>query len=278
MATDPVTPAESPPRHLRLGGVPVFVYHGLTSSAETEMPLRERKYWVSMSKFQGHLNEIQAEGYRVTLLRELWNPTDTLNSEKPVVVLTFDDGRTSDYQVAYPLLLEAGVRADFFVNTATISKPGFLNWQHIAEMQRAGMSFQSHGHDHVDLSRLPLHALEWQLGNSKHLLEDRLGCAVDFLAVPYGLLDRRVVEVALQVGYRAVCTSWSWPARPGVRTVNRIAVYRHTTLREFQRLLLGSPVCYAARTARTVFLYLPKHLLLRFWPNRLGVRILEEQT
>ena len=55
---------------------------------------------------------------------------------------TFDDGRATDYEVAFPLLLAAGVRAEFFVNTATIERAGHLTWSQIMEMHRAGMSFQ----------------------------------------------------------------------------------------------------------------------------------------
>ena len=53
--------------------------------------------------------------------------------------------------VGDPLLVEAslglgeaaGARAEFFINTATIGQPGYLTWGQVAEMHRAGMSFQS---------------------------------------------------------------------------------------------------------------------------------------
>jgi peptidoglycan/xylan/chitin deacetylase (PgdA/CDA1 family) len=196
----------------------------------------------------------------------------------PSVVLTFDDGRASDFEVAFPLLLEAGTRAEFFVNTAAIGRPGFLSWRQMAEMQARGMSFQSHGHDHVDLTPLPRRVVEWQLDESKRRLEDRLGSPVEFLAAPYGRLSRRVVEVAGQVGYRAVCTSRSWPARPGARLVDRIAIYRHTTPGEFSRLLGGHAIPYVIRAARATLLFAPKRLLLRRAPGRLGVQTFETST
>lgn len=263
MATGPV--AESLRRALQLAGAPVFVYHGLTELGTAALSWRGRKYWVLAAQFREHLKSIHREGCRVALLHELWNTTAPAKNGKPSVALTFDDGLSSDYSIGFPLLLEAGVRANFFVNTAIIGQPRFLGWRQIAEMQRAGMSFQSHGHDHVNLSRLTLRGLEHQLKVSKLLLEDRLGTPVEFLAAPYGVLNARVIETALQVGYRAVCNSRSWPARPGTRTVSRVAVYSHTPLSDFRKLLTGNLFGYQARAFRAALLYLPKRIALCFW-------------
>lgn len=262
----------------RLSGTPVLLYHGLTVSSAAQTPDRDGKYWVPADHFRSQLSLINEAGYRAALLRELWSPPKAVKQAKPAAVLTFDDGRASDYQIAFPLLQGAGLRAEFFLNTASIGTPGFLSWKEIAEMLRAGMSFQSHSHDHVDLSRLPPRELERQLGNSKRLLEDRLGSAVDFLAVPYGLLSKQVLRVAGQVGYRAVCSSWNWRSRPGTGVVHRVAVYRDTTLRQFRGLLVGDPLYYLARAARAALAYLPKRILLHYRPSQLGVRTLEEQA
>jgi len=261
---------------IRLRGIPVFLYHGLTNVVDAKVPAREKKYWLSAAQFQAHLSQIHREGSQVVLLRGLWNRTAVLNHEKPLAVLTFDDGRASDYQIAYPLLLEADARAEFFVNTATIGEPGFLTWQQVSEMHRMGMSFQSHSHDHIDLSRLPARMVARQLRESKHRLEDRLGYSVDFLAAPYGILNNHIVEVAQEEGYRAVCNSRSWPALPGAPIVNRIAVYRHTMPREFHQLLARRPGPFAKRTARTTLIFLPKYLLLHFRSPQPGMCASEE--
>lgn len=277
MATGQLTSEVAQPS-LYLSGVPVLMYHGLNRPAETEVPARERKYWIPRPQFREQLELIRQGGWRSALLGELWSGSETSDHRAAAVALTFDDGKASDYEIAFPALLEADARADFFVNTSAVGKPGHLSWQQLTEMQKAGMAFQSHGHEHIVLSRLPIRELEGQLRDSKRLLEDRLGCRVDFLAAPYGLLNRRVVSVAQQLGYRAVCTSWSWPARPGATRISRAAVYRDTTLREFHRLLNGDPLLYGARAVRNLLLYVPKQLLLRYRPAQLGVRVLEKQA
>jgi peptidoglycan/xylan/chitin deacetylase (PgdA/CDA1 family) len=261
--------AERGPKRPRfsLRGVPVFVFHGLAESSKLEVPRRERKYWIGAREFQNHLKEICRSDCRVKTLSEFWhgpNPQDVL---KPTVVLTFDDGLASAYEIAYPLLREARLKADFFVNTANLGKAGFLNWSQIFEMQCAGMSFQSHSRDHLYLTRLSTPSLEMQLSDSKHMLEDRLGRLVEFLSAPYGDLNARVVDLAQQVGYRAVCSTRSWPATPGAQKVNRVAICNHNTPADLSRLLTGDLVRYCGREARALLIQVPKFALTAIFPS-----------
>ena len=252
---------------LRLAGTPVLTYHGLASQ-EIEAGRSRSRFWVSRAQFESQLQEICQAGLAVKLLRKL-RPSDGTREEKvPAVVLTFDDGRVSDYEVAYPILARAQMRAEFFLNTANVGKPGFLSWEQIKEMQAAGMSFQSHGHEHVDLRCLSSVELRRQLHDSKRILEDHLQCSVHFLAVPYGCVNSKVLFEARAAGYRAVCTSRFWPARLDADSINRVPIYGHTTLPEFRTLLACSPLFYCKQAIRCALKYLPKRLLMRFCPER----------
>jgi peptidoglycan/xylan/chitin deacetylase (PgdA/CDA1 family) len=255
-------------------GVPIFMYHVLTDPSEPVGSDGGTKYRLPAAVFREHLALIKRHGFQSALVGRLWAQQDATEGH-PAVGLTFDDGDVSNYTLAYPTLVEAGARADFFVNTATVGRPGFLSWLQIAEMQRAGLSFQSHSHDHVVLVGLPAPALQRQLRDSKHLLEDRLGAPVDFLAAPYGLLNRSVVRAAREAGYRAVGTSWNWPARPGAKTMSRIAVYQTTTAVDFSQLLHGRPSILLRRMGRALLAHIPKRVMLRVRPSWLGVQVRE---
>jgi peptidoglycan/xylan/chitin deacetylase (PgdA/CDA1 family) len=262
-------------RSLHLFGVAVLIYHRIADdhdgSSQAESP-----YLVTAAQLREQLTQLRRSGCDVVSLGAVNSAAGELDWTSRAV-LTFDDGRASDYDRALPSLMEAHVQAHFFVNTANIGKSGFLNWSQIAEMQRAGMSFQSHGHEHVDLSRLSPADLAEQLTVSRQMLEDRLGWPVRYVAPPYGLVNRQLIETALQVGYRAVCTSRSWPAKPGGPCINRVCVYDRTSLRDFQRLLAGHPAPYVRRAARAACVFVPKQLMLRFRPQQLGVEVLDEE-
>ena len=252
---------------MRLGplarGARVLMYHGIGAEAPGDA-----RYVVSAERFAAQLEAIRAAGHRVVSLAALRAAEGA--GARPPVVLTFDDGRQSDFTGAYPGLRERGLHGEFFVNPGTVGRPGYVTWPQLREMAAAGLAVQSHAHDHVYLTRLDARALDRQLRDSRHRIEDEVGAPVRYLAAPYGDCSRRVVEAALAVGYHAVCTSSEWPARPGGRTVNRIAIYASTTTSELQRLLAGDWRPYLRRAARAAAVYPVKQALLRVAPGRLG--------
>jgi peptidoglycan/xylan/chitin deacetylase (PgdA/CDA1 family) len=249
---------------LTLPGVPIFNYHGLAETAPQEAALDARPYWISPTEFRTQLAHIREVGFDAVLMDDVKNRSMGPGSKLRAVVLTFDDGLLSDYEIAFPLLVEFGQRAVFFVNTATIGKAGYLEWSQIAEMQRNGMSFQSHSHRHVDLTVLPSMTLDAELTESKQCLEDRLGSRVDFLAAPHGVLDRRVVHRALAIGYRGVCSTRCWPARPGSVIATRITLRRDVQIEEFHGFLTGELWPYARRLSHGV-LHRPWAITSHLW-------------
>jgi len=245
---------------LRLGGARVLVYHGVGEGAGADA-----RYTVTRTQLAAHLEQIRRRGHPILPLAVAWSgPAE--EAVAPAVSLTFDDGGASDYDQVFPFLSEHGVVGEFFVNPGTIGHKRNLTWDQAREMARSGMRFQSHAYDHVYLTTLSAPALRRQVGDSKRRIEDELGCAVEFLAAPYGDLNRRVRQAALAAGYRAVCTSWSWPAQAGAQLVNRVAVYARTTPQELVRLLRGDALPYLRRAGRSALLHPVKRALLRLWP------------
>lgn len=235
---------------LKLPGVPIFNYHGLAEQPSPDIPEAALRFWLSSAKFRSHLACIRDQRFRVTVLDELSDCASSSVPKSHAVVITFDDGLASDYEIAFPLLAEFGMRAVFFVNSTTIGQPGYLSWSQIAEMKSGGMSIQSHSHRHVDLTVLPTSVLDVELAESKRCIEERVGARIDFLAAPHGLLDRRVVRRALAVGYRAVCSTRCWPATPGSSVFTRITLHRDIPIEEFQSFLTRELRPYARRLSR----------------------------
>lgn len=241
----------------RARGFPVFLYHALAPQAPNGLGWRDRKYWMPATLFREHLRAIRTAGAAVVSLEQAWRAA----GDAPAAVLTFDDGRSSDYQAAWPMLAEAGFTASFFLNTAAVGEPGYLDWNQVREMADGGASIQSHGHHHTDLTVLSAETRRAALRHSKELLERRTGRPVDFLAAPYGRVNRSVIEDAFEAGYRAVCTSEPRPAKPGTATIGRIAMYAHTGAAEAARLAAGNRTSYRVRGARAAWVALAKLFL-----------------
>jgi peptidoglycan/xylan/chitin deacetylase (PgdA/CDA1 family) len=243
-------------RRVRVPGTAVLLYHAVGASAD--------RYTVSRAELALHLQRIAAAGAQVVSLADLRAGADEWTFP---VVITFDDGRASDYEEAFPLLAQHGFTAEFFVNPATVGQRGFVTWEQAREMARWGMSIQSHGYEHVYLTREGEDGLVRQVAGSKVRIEEEIGVPVSFLAAPYGDVNARVVEEAVAAGYQAVCTSWPWPARADAWTVSRVSVYGGTPEDVFDRMLAGDPRPYVAQAARAALAYPAKQALLRLHPG-----------
>lgn len=244
-------------------GVPVLNYHGLFSSDAGE---QQNHFSVSQEAFASHLERIKRDAFAVCLLSELCGPPDGFAARYKALAITFDDGRASDYEIAFPLLMQAGFGGDFFINTATVAQNGHLTWAQMKEMNRSGMSFQSHGHEHVDHSRLSRAELKRQLQESKREIEDHLGSEVQFFAPPYGEWNRGVADIARELGYRAICTTAGQLASQGAEVIDRICIARETTPKQISAILARDPVFFATRNLQYRMKRVPKAVALRLFP------------
>ena len=157
--------------------------------------------------------------------------------------LTFDDGAASDYTVAFPILCELKMRATFFVVPTLIETPGHVAWSQLREMVAAGMEVGSHSLTHPFVSGLERAALRHEFGESKRILEDRLGLPVRSASLPRGWESPALRDVLRELGYRAFCTSrvgWWYPGGDGL-AMPRVAVRRGMLVEEFTSIINAEP-------------------------------------
>ena len=152
-------------------------------------------------------------------------------------VLTFDDGFRGVGEHAHPLLRRLGWPYTVFLVSGLIggedvwtrsSNPDrrtfpLLDADEILEMQREGVSFQSHTCNHASLATLEDRHLAAELVDSRVVLQRLLGRPVDLLAYPFGHVDERVAAAAKGAGYRA-----AFSTQPGFnrRDVNPFRIRR----------------------------------------------------
>ena len=191
----------------------------------------ERKYCVAPGQFAAQMRLLQAKGYRACGIDGFvaW-----LGGKRALpqgaFVLTFDDGFLGVYEHALPVLVELGWPATVFLvsqllgqrdvwteaeNRAGKTQP-LLGLQHIEQMARQGFSFHSHTRRHADLLTLDDGRLVDELAGARADLQDLLGCAVPYIAYPYGRYDDRVRNAAIAAGYTAAFTVQPGFNRPGL--------------------------------------------------------------
>jgi peptidoglycan/xylan/chitin deacetylase (PgdA/CDA1 family) len=173
-----------------------------------------------------------------------------LSSLRPprAVVLTFDDGHVSNCESALPILRQYGLKATFFVTAGRIGVGDTMNWSQIRSLHAAGMEIGSHTLTHRPPLTLTDEELRYELTESRRILEDGLGAPVTSISSPTGFFDKRMSQVAREVGYVGLCIG-----RVGLVSdatdpyaLNRVVVKRTMSYKRFKKLLSFDPLTLLA--------------------------------
>ena len=117
--------------------VPIVMYHSVLKDQKMD-----GKYVVSPTEFENDLIYLEEHGYTTIFLQELvdYVYTGAALPEKPVVI-TFDDGYRSSYELLFPLLQAYQMKAvvSIMVYMQDVSADNFLSWDMCREMADSGL-------------------------------------------------------------------------------------------------------------------------------------------
>jgi len=86
------------------------------------------------------------------------------------ISIQFDDGLQTQYTNAFPLLQARGIKATFYVNTATINTASFMTTTQLLTLQNNGHEIDSHGNHHSEIPSLPEAQIRQELQISQQTL------------------------------------------------------------------------------------------------------------
>lgn len=170
----------------------IINFHGV-GNPKRALDAGEDPFWLKLETFRHILDRIAD------------------HPERRNMVLTFDDGNSSDLELALPELLERQLSAEFFILASRLGNPGSLNAGDVRALHFGGMRIGSHGTDHVDLTGLTRQQLAANLADSKTALESICGAPVRSFAIPFGRYNRGVLRAIRNAGYDTALTSDGGP-------------------------------------------------------------------
>lgn len=125
----------------------------------------------------------------------------------PLIIITFDDGRDSDYYYAYPEMAKRGLRATTYVASNLIGTSTalytLLTWEQLKRLNARGWDLQCHSHTHQPLPSLTTEQIHQEMQNvNANFLANDLP-EPQHHAFPYGQFNADVVNVIKQYRHTA---------------------------------------------------------------------------
>jgi peptidoglycan/xylan/chitin deacetylase (PgdA/CDA1 family) len=186
------------------------MYHNIIDSnnSSRRISIRQNKNGIDLNSFRKQMKYLFDNKYKVVSVTEFYqkilkNEVD----EKNTVVLTFDDGYTSFVDKVYPVLREYCFNATIFTIVNKIGRENYLRWEDLRYLRTEGIDIQSHTMSHRPLEILNDKEIRGELELSKKGLESELKARIDFVSVPQGSFNSKIVKIAREVGYLACLTS-----------------------------------------------------------------------
>jgi peptidoglycan/xylan/chitin deacetylase (PgdA/CDA1 family) len=202
------------------GSIIVLMYHVITEGEPSNL------YERSATEFDKDLKYLISKNIKVISFDELIRIKES--GKMPSghsAVICFDDGDKSGYNLALPLLRKYMMKATFFLWVERIGQINYMSGAEISTMSRYMLdggtrlfNFDSHSFTHPylkskrnDFSSFEEYEafLDFELGESKRVIENLTGVDVKTLALPFGdgAGDPDIIEAAVRNGYTMIRSS-----------------------------------------------------------------------
>ncbi len=190
--------------------LPILVYHHIAEVSSNDLG-RKETLAISPQTFEKQMEYILKENYHPITFKELFDYFyQGKNLPQKPVIITFDDGWLSQYKNAFPVLKRYNFKAVFFLVTNYIGGKSFMDWEQIRELARNGMEIGSHSVSHPNLTKISEKAMEYEINQSKIILERKLNVKIKTFAYPYGDYNSKVINTLRKIQYlggRTIVTS-----------------------------------------------------------------------
>jgi poly-beta-1,6-N-acetyl-D-glucosamine N-deacetylase len=202
------------------GRIIILMYHRIVEGSTDNL------YERNSSDFENDIKYLNDNNIKVISFHDLEGIKETgVMPSGNCAILTFDDGDVSWYSIVRPILLKHGLEATFFLWTLNIGTKTYVDWSQVEYMSRYMYSdgrrpfaFESHSYSHPYLAGSKANYantndynrfLDFELGESKRIIESHTLLPVTILALPFGdgQGDQDVLAASERLGYKMIRTS-----------------------------------------------------------------------
>jgi peptidoglycan/xylan/chitin deacetylase (PgdA/CDA1 family) len=194
--------------------VPILCYHHIR---DIKLPSRSVKgYEVTVEQFRQQMKILADSGYQSILPDQLheYLTKGTELPSKPVMI-TFDDTDEEQFTIAKSEMDKYGFKAVYFVMNISIGRPKYMTREQIRQLSNEGHVIGCHTYDHHRVDKYKyqdtveyrgqkkvVNDWDFQLGDTKKVLEGITGKPVEYFAYPFGIWNRPAIPEIKKLGYK----------------------------------------------------------------------------
>ncbi len=156
---------------------------------------------IRIKDFRSHLNIIKKSNFQFISYEE-FKKFIKLKDNSKKVLLTIDDGFSSFYRNAWPILKKEKIPFIIFVNTESIGSSGYMNWDELKEISKYDfVHIGNHSHSHEYLVEESDETIEKDLKISMELFKEKLNHETLFFAYPFGEYKNSFKKIVKDLGF-----------------------------------------------------------------------------
>ena len=127
----------------------------------------------------------------------------TNNKEKKKILLTIDDGFSSFYKNAWPILKKKKIPFILFVSTREVGTFNYMNWNEIREIGKEDfVEIGNHSHTHEYLVEENNEIIKSDIQKSINIFKKELGKNSDFFSYPFGEYSINFKNIIKSLGFK----------------------------------------------------------------------------
>mgnify|MGYP001169363983 FL=1 len=156
---------------------------------------------IKIADFKSHINIIKNSDFEFISYKQFIKHVNKKNNTKKIF-LTIDDGFSSFYRNAWPILKKEKIPFVIFVNTESVGSPGYMSWEELKEISEFDFAhIGNHSHSHGYLADKSDDEIRKDIKTSMKIFEKNLNHKTEFFAYPFGEYKNSYKKIVKDLGF-----------------------------------------------------------------------------
>ena len=222
--------------------VPILLYHYVEYIKDKKDTIRQSLN-ITPDVFEEQVKTLSDAGYTFITAKELGEVLDgKTNLPKKPILLTFDDGHWDLDTDVLPILKKYNVKATAYIIPGFIGGSDFLSSQQLQDVISSKLvEIGAHTVHHISLKGKFLPIVQYEVNQSKSMLEKEFHLSVVSFAYPGGAFDEQAIKVVKDAKFSTAVSTvpgiaqgsanrfFLFRLRPGYRTGDELLNYINQT-------------------------------------------------